>query len=290
VRVSVIVPTHDRKAALHRCLTALRAQEHPDFETLVVDDASSDDTAEMVRGEFPEVRLIVLDRNRGAATARNHGIEAAGGELLAFTDDDCIVPPDWLLRHERLHADAKIGAAGGPLVSAAPNFFDRFDMARYPAWHAPTADPEPAPADELYANNLSVRREVLERVGRFDERYLSGEDPQLTRRIGRAGYALLRDPELRVEHGKVHTLRSYLVTRFHRGCGSVLADLDAGTLRLRRFVPVPSPGQMRRHWQAFQRLFGGGASELARFTALSVAARFAEVAGRAYYRWTRGRR
>ena len=89
---------------------------------------------------------------------------------------------------------------------------------------------------------------------------------------------------------KVHSLRSYLATRFRRGCGSVLTDLDAGTLGLRRFVPVPSPAGTLRHWRDFRQSFAGGAAELARFLALSVASRLAEVAGRAWYGLTRGRR
>lgn len=244
----------------------------------------------MVRSEFPEARVLVQECNRGPAAARNRAIRAASGELLAFTDDDCVPPGDWLRRHELLHADARVGAAGGLQVASAPNFFDRFDMARYPAWYGAAAGAAPTESDVLYANNLSVRREVLEQVGLFDERFLSGEDPELARRIAGAGWVLLRDPGLRVEHRKVHTLRSYLVTRFRRGCGSVLTDLDAGTLRLRRFVPALSPSATLRHWRDFRQLFGGGRAELARFLALSVVARIAEVAGRIYYGIARGRR
>jgi GT2 family glycosyltransferase len=289
VRVSVIVPTYQRAPSLRRCLEALRAQDHPNFEILVVDDASSDGGTERVCSELPEVRLFVLERNRGPAAARNRGIRAATGELLAFTDDDCVPPADWLRRHELLHADARVGAAGGLQVPGEPNFFDRFDMARDPDWGGAAAERAPTESDVLYSNNLSVRREVFERVGLFDERFLSGEDPQLTRRIARAGWLLLRDPGLRVEHAKVHSLGSYLATRFRRGCGSVLTDLEAGTLGLRRFVPFPSPAGTLHHWRDFRRLFAGGAAEFARFLALSVAARLAEVAGRVYYGVTRGR-
>jgi GT2 family glycosyltransferase len=290
VRISVIVPTYKRAPSLRRCLQSLRAQDHPDFEILVVDDGSRDGSAEAVRSEFPEVRVFVQTRNLGPAAARNRGIRAATGELLAFTDDDCVPPTDWLRRHELLHAEARVGAAGGPQVARAPNFFDRFDMARQPGWYGAAAGSAPAGSDVLYSNNLSVRREVFEQVGLFDERFLSGEDPELTRRIARAGWVLLRDPGLRVEHAKVHSLRSYLATRFRRGCGSILTDLEAGTLRLRRFVPVPSPAGTLHHWRDFRRLFAGGAAELARFLALSVASRVAEVAGRVYYGLTRGRR
>ena len=76
-RISVIVPTRNRKDSLRVCLAALRDQQHPDFELVVVDDASSDETAAMVANEFPEVRLFVQRRQGGAAATRNRGIEEA---------------------------------------------------------------------------------------------------------------------------------------------------------------------------------------------------------------------
>jgi glycosyltransferase involved in cell wall biosynthesis len=93
MRFSIIIPTHNRKETLRRSLSAAIVQDYLNYEVIVVDDGSSDGTGEMVRREFPHVRCIRQEPNRGPAAARNRGIEAATGEIIAFTDDDCLVPP-----------------------------------------------------------------------------------------------------------------------------------------------------------------------------------------------------
>ncbi len=77
--ISVVIPTHNRKDLLRRCLEAATNQDYPDYEVIVVDDGSTDGTGEMVQHEFPQVRYIRQEPNRGPAAARNRGIEAAGG-------------------------------------------------------------------------------------------------------------------------------------------------------------------------------------------------------------------
>jgi len=93
MRFSIIIPTHNRKETLRRSLSAAIVQDYLNYEVIVVDDGSSDGTGEMVRREFPHVRCIRQEPNRGPATARNQGIKVATGEITAFTDDDCLVPP-----------------------------------------------------------------------------------------------------------------------------------------------------------------------------------------------------
>jgi len=78
LRFSIVIPTYNRKDTLRRCLAAATSQDYPDYEVIVVDDASTDGTDEMVRREFPQVRYIRQEPNRGPAAARNRGIEAAG--------------------------------------------------------------------------------------------------------------------------------------------------------------------------------------------------------------------
>jgi glycosyltransferase involved in cell wall biosynthesis len=98
MRFSVVIPTHNRKDTLRRCLATATGQVYPDYEVIVVDDGSTDGTGDMVQREFPQVRYIRQDPNRGPAVARNRGIEVADGEIIAFTDDDCLLPLDFLSR------------------------------------------------------------------------------------------------------------------------------------------------------------------------------------------------
>jgi glycosyltransferase involved in cell wall biosynthesis len=89
--VSVIIPTFNREKLLHRALTSVFKQTHQNFEVLVVDDGSIDETAAMIKKYFPKVRYF-FQRNRGVSAARNLGIKNAGGDLIAFLDSD----DEWL--------------------------------------------------------------------------------------------------------------------------------------------------------------------------------------------------
>ncbi|MCS6911591.1 MAG: glycosyltransferase family 2 protein, partial [Anaerolineales bacterium] len=112
---SVVIPTYNRQATLRRCLTALLAQTYPAHEIIVVDDGSTDGTAEMMTRDFPIVRFF-RQKNAGPASARNRGIREASGDVIAFTDDDCLPPADWLERLAdgyRRHPD--VAGVGGYL-------------------------------------------------------------------------------------------------------------------------------------------------------------------------------
>jgi GT2 family glycosyltransferase len=285
MRFSVVIPTCNRRDALGHCLAAVMAQDYADFEVIVVDDGSSDGTERMVHRQFPRVRYIRQETTRGPAAARNRGVREAGGDLIAFTDDDCAPPADWLQAHLRSHQDETgIGAVGGVQVPPSPNFFDKVQMAHDAGDHrgakriAKISDWK-----GLATNNLSVPRYLFDKVGYFDEHFITGSDPEFTRRVCRAGYVLILDPHLQVKHLKVHTLRSYLKTCFHRACGSILTDIKENTLALRRFVPLPNMVRLWREWCHFREMFDGEPGSFARFWTLAIVARWVEVAGRLYY-------
>lgn len=95
-RVTVVVPTRDRREALARALAGVDTQAYRDFELIVVDDASADRTEEWVREHRPDALLLAHPSPRGAAAARNLGVERARGELVALLDDDDAWDPDYL--------------------------------------------------------------------------------------------------------------------------------------------------------------------------------------------------
>ena len=288
--MSVVIPTHNRKEKLKRCLAAVTTQMYPVYEVIVVDDGSSDGTSAMVARDFPEVHIVRQATSQGPAAARNQGIRQASGDVIAFTDDDCVPPPDWLKRHANHYTNHQIGAVGGHQVSGNPNFYDKFDMAHYADEyrHLRLIEKLALPGG-LYSNNLSVPKAVLAEVGLFDERFLTGADPELTRRISRAGYILVHDPDIRVEHLKVHTFRSYCRMRFRRGCGVILTDLKEDTLSLKRFVPLPNPIRTWQDWSNYRMMFSGGALDFVALLGLAFISRLVDVAGRAYYLLVVGR-
>src|SRR5258708_39463015 len=95
-RVSVVIPTRDRREALARALASVEAQSFRDFEVVVVDDASVDGTAAWLRERWPAVSVTEVSHPTGAAAARNRGVRHAQGEILAFLDDDDVWCPSYL--------------------------------------------------------------------------------------------------------------------------------------------------------------------------------------------------
>jgi glycosyltransferase involved in cell wall biosynthesis len=204
VRFSVIVPVYNASALLARCLQSLAASEFRDYECIVVDDASTDDSR-AVAGRFG-CRLVALEENGGPARARNRGADGAQGEILAFIDSDVCVHPDTLSRldaHFSAHpsADAVIGSyddtpADQGFVSQYKNLFHHYVHQR--------SRPE---AGTFWAGCGAVRRQVFLQVGGFDESYRrpSIEDIELGYRLRANGHAIDLDPQIQVTHLKKWT-------------------------------------------------------------------------------------
>jgi len=216
----------------------------------------------MVQREFPQVRYIRQEPNQGPAAARNRGIKAASGEIIAFTDDDCIPPTNWLASHLPYYDDPQVGGVGGLQLTARPNFIEQFQIAHYLDVYTEFHRICRVEAVRGFGtNNLSIRREVFDHAGLFDEAFLTGADPELTRRVAIAGYTLIRDPKLRVEH------------------------LKYGTLCIRRFLPLVNPKHALQTWRNFRKARGKAyrKGDLLSFLALLLLTRIVEVAGRLYY-------
>src|SRR5215469_3651107 len=123
--ISVVVPVYNSADTIRRCLESISAQSYPSshFEVIVVDDGSTDETASEVRASadaFQERLTFLSQTNAGPAVARNAGIRAASGTIVAFTDADCIAAPNWLesLAHV-FDQYPDVAGVGGPLANAS---------------------------------------------------------------------------------------------------------------------------------------------------------------------------
>lgn len=229
IRISVVIPTYNRKGLLRCCLEAVTRQDYPDYEVIVVDDGSTDGTGEMVQREFPQVRYIRQEPNRGPAAARNRGIEAATGEIAAFTDDDCLVPQDFLAHLADGYRRYPEVAGVGGYLEAPDEVLPRNPFAQYEAHvthYVYRAGPEEylggfeCPAGGT--NSMSYQKEVLMAVGGFDETFPlpGGEDADLKWRVVQRGYRLLYVP-VKVVHLRPYTFHHFWHQYRMHGRGAV---------------------------------------------------------------------
>ncbi len=110
--VSVVICAYNAERTMRPCLESLRKLDYPNYEVVIVDDGSRDRTAE-ISMDFPEFRLI-RQPNKGLSVARNVGMQAARGELIAYTDSDCVVDPHWLTFMVRAMVESGFDGCGGP--------------------------------------------------------------------------------------------------------------------------------------------------------------------------------
>jgi glycosyltransferase involved in cell wall biosynthesis len=195
-QVSVVVAVRNGERRIGRCLEALLAQSWPRerLEIVVVDDASTDRTRERASA-FP-VRVLALPARGGPYAARNAGVRAAAGEVLAFTDSDCAPAKDWVER-----ACAALAAQGADLVAGQVRFALGPGAGAAGVVDALTnLDQQRSVAERGVAKtgNLFATRRVFAAIGPFPERR-SGGDVEWTARASGAGFALVYAPDAVVE-------------------------------------------------------------------------------------------
>lgn len=220
-RISVIVCTYNGTATLRSCLQSLQKLRHPDFEVLLVDDGSTQDIAG-IASAFPEVRYVRQD-HAGLSVARNLGASLATGEILAYTDDDCLVDEDWLQHLAAGFDEASWVAVGGPNIPPTPRNRTEAIVSAAPGApaHVLLSDAE---AEHLPGCNLAIRKTALAAIGGFRPVYeVAGDDVDICWRLRQAGGKLRFMPGAMVWHHRRYTVEAYL--RQQRGYGHAEALL-----------------------------------------------------------------
>jgi GT2 family glycosyltransferase len=207
--ISLILVTYNSANLLPEFFTALAATRDAEYEVLVIDNASSDGTPQLVAQRYPQARLLANTENGGFGRACNQGARAARGELLVFLNPDVIVTPGWLAilaRHMREHPDAGI---------ICPTTLDiddkrlgigewRSGVHRDRVSQSPIPSPQPptvAATAAVPGCAMKVRRAAWEQLGGFDEQFfLYWEDTELCWRAWVLGWRVLEDFEAHVYH------------------------------------------------------------------------------------------
>lgn len=207
--VSIIIVNWNGKKYLEKCIKSLLAQSYKDFEIILVDNASTDDSLELVRHKFPMVRIIQNKTNVGFAEGNNIGIEKSDGKLVALVNPDAFVDVDWLLTLvEVLEGFSGIAAVTGKIYYFGDKYGKDAVFCTWPKINCYSATPynfhdnEPkSKVDYLSGAAMLVRREVIERIGKMDTGYfLFFEETDWCARMIRAGYDLVYIPEAKAWH------------------------------------------------------------------------------------------
>ncbi|MBN2885128.1 MAG: glycosyltransferase family 2 protein [Chromatiaceae bacterium] len=246
--------TRDRAAQLPATLEAWREQRCAhDWELILVDNGSRDATprllADFAAAAPMRVRLVRESRP-GLAAARNAGLRAARGDLIAYTDDDCYPAPDWLARVADVLGDPATAYCGGRVL-----LFDPRDLPLTIQERAAPLIIEPdtfVPSGLIHGANMAFRRAVLLKAQGFDERlgagapFRSGEDTDLLRRLSWSGLRGRYDPRLLVHHhhGRRHPEQARRLGQCY--------DAGVAAVMAKWLLHAPTRGRLFRHlyWHA----------------------------------------
>jgi GT2 family glycosyltransferase len=206
-KVSVVVCTYNGGRTLEQCLQSLTCLDYPDYEVIVVDDGSTDDT-QPILARFPGVRAI-HQPNAGLSVARNVGLREARGEVVAYTDSDCFADGDWLTHLVHQLTSTGAAAVGGPNLTPDDGWLAGC-VAASPGQPTHVLESEQV-AEHIPGCNMAFRRDALAAINGFDPVYRkAGDDVDVCWRLQQAGYWITFAPGAFVWHHRRQNPRAYL--------------------------------------------------------------------------------
>lgn len=203
MKVSLVLIAHNIAERIDSCLNSVLNQNLSDYEVVVVDDGSTDDTAEKVK-RYP-VRLI-RQANQGVAAARNTGARVSRGDIIIFLDGDCVVLNDFIEKMIESFENPKIGMTQGYIDIANPESLVArliFVKARYLFQNLEYLD-------FAWGGCIAIRSGLFRELGGFSTRWRYSEDKELSRRVLERGYAIYLVKEARFAHPFVDSLFKHL--------------------------------------------------------------------------------
>lgn len=216
MNVSIIIPALNASRTVQACLNACLHQSLPSTvqtEVILVDDGSTDNTVALAQA--CAVRVIQHTASKGAAAARNSGIAAATGEIILFTDADCVPQPNWVAEMLRPFQDPTVQGGKGIYATRQPELVARFVQIEYEDKYdllrrQPTID-------FIDTYSAGYRTAVLQATGGFDEAIRYVEDQELSFRLAAAGHKMVFQETAVVWHQHANSLGRYVRKKFMIG-------------------------------------------------------------------------
>jgi glycosyltransferase involved in cell wall biosynthesis len=207
-KISVVVCAYNAEPTMRECMESLTKLAYPNYEAVIIDDGSTDRTG-AIADEYPQFKVI-HQPNRGLSVARNVGMTAATGEIIAYLDSDAVADPDWLTYLAWKFKTSSHVGVGGPNLPPPEDDWMANCVAAAPG--SPThilLDDEIA--EHIPGCNMAFRREALAEVGGFDPMYTAaGDDVDICWRLQDRHYTIGFSPAAIVWHHRRKTVKSYL--------------------------------------------------------------------------------
>jgi GT2 family glycosyltransferase len=251
-KVDIIILNYNGRHFLKDCLIALRAQTFKDFQTVLVDNGSTDGSVEYVQKEFPEVRVIGLPENLGFCGGNNRGIDATSAEYIALLNNDTEVVPGWLqalvVAIERYPevgfcASKMIRLSDRMTIDTAGDIFYTYGVGgKRGAGEPATEYMKPERVFGACAGAALYRRSMLAEIGLLDEDFFAvDEDIDLSFRAQLRGYQCLYVPDAIVYHyvsGSFGALTGHSIRRIRRNMFDVVIKNMPASLLLKYILPI----------------------------------------------------
>ncbi|MFI5251635.1 MAG: glycosyltransferase [Bacteroidota bacterium] len=254
IEFSIIVPTYNRLPSLKRALESLFRQDFPSFEIIIVNDGSSESTAEYLTALAGEHKLTYLhQQNKGPALARNLGIGAARGKYIAFIDDDCIAPPNWLSwYHKRFNETGASGIGGSSRTGDPSTLFAVANDLIVNFFKENLNNRAENQTPFLTSNNAAYTKSCLDHVGGFHKDFKRGaEERDLNFRLAAAGEKLLYEPAIVIEHYNDADFTAFLKHQYEQGRGSYLLYANARKVTGKKPMMIPAGTYLKLFFYPF---------------------------------------
>ena len=212
--ISVLVCTYNGKRTIRDCLEGLKKVDYPNFEVIVVNDGSTDGT-ELIAKEYG-FKVISIP-NGGLSNARNVGMRAAKGEIVAYIDDDAVPDPQWLTYLAATFLSTDHVGVGGPNIPPADDGPIAECVANAPGGpiHVLLTDQQ---AEHIPGCNMAFRKAALEAIGGFDAQFrIAGDDVDLCWRLQKQGWTLGFNPAAMVWHHRRNSVKTYWKQQLNYG-------------------------------------------------------------------------
>ncbi|HMB89840.1 MAG TPA: glycosyltransferase [Rhodothermales bacterium] len=219
---SVVICSYNGASTIHECLDAVQRLDYPNFEVIVVDDGSTDDTASIARAF--DVRLI-QSANQGLSAARNTGMDAAKGEIIAYLDDDAYPDSHWLTYLASTFMTTEHAAVGGPNLAPSNDGLvaDAVNYAPGNPIHVLFSD---RVAEHIPGCNMAIRIDALQSIGGFDSQFnIAGDDVDVCWRLQQQGWTLGYHPVALVWHHRRRTIRTFWQQQLNYGKAEALLEM-----------------------------------------------------------------